>query len=222
MKKVLIIEDNLDNRENSAEILELANYEVITAENGAIGLGLALSEKPDLIICDIKMPEMDGYDVLQMLTIHEETALIPFVFVSAKAEKCEVLKGMLMGANDYIIKPFDSKILLNAVEMHFPNDEQNIEAQSNLNEDLEDFTQNTFEVNLFQNTEAKECFEIFSSKKKDIIYMDGVYPKGIYFLSDGSYKTYKSNGYHKELMNELYNEDDFFLTPRIVKRCAIY
>ena len=87
MKKILLIEDNIDVRENTAEILILANYEVITAKNGKEGVELALSAKPDLIICDIKMPTLDGYGVLHMLSKNSETATIPFIFLTAKAEK---------------------------------------------------------------------------------------------------------------------------------------
>jgi DNA-binding response OmpR family regulator len=106
MKKILIIEDNLEVRENTAEIVELSNYEVITAENGKIGVELALKEKPDLIICDIMMPVLDGYGVFHLLSKHKDTALIPFIFLTAKSERTDFRKGMEMGADDYITKPF--------------------------------------------------------------------------------------------------------------------
>ena len=116
MKKILLIEDNIDVRENTAEILILANYEVITAKNGKEGVELALSAKPDLIICDIMMPTLDGYGVLHMLSKNSETATIPFIFLTAKAERSELRKGMDMGADDYLTKPFDSTDLLSAIE----------------------------------------------------------------------------------------------------------
>ena len=87
MKKILIIEDNLEVRENTAEIIELSNYEVITAENGKIGVQMALDQKPDLIVCDIMMPVLDGYGVYHLLSKHTETASIPFIFLTAKSEK---------------------------------------------------------------------------------------------------------------------------------------
>ena len=86
MKKILVIEDNNDVRENIEEILELANYEEITAENGKIGVAHAQKGKPDLIICDIMMPELDGYGVLHILSKNPVTARIPFVFLTAKSE----------------------------------------------------------------------------------------------------------------------------------------
>jgi len=106
MKKILVIEDNAHIRENTAEILSLANYSVITAENGKVGVDLANKEKPDLIMCDIMMPELDGYGVLHILSKKPETALIPFIFVSAKTERSDIRKGMELGADDYLVKPF--------------------------------------------------------------------------------------------------------------------
>ena len=117
MKKILIIEDNLEVRENTEEILSLANYEVVTAANGKIGVDLAQREKPDLIICDIMMPELDGYGVLHILGKKEETARIPFIFLTAKTEKSDIRKGMALGADDYLTKPFDDTDLLNAIEV---------------------------------------------------------------------------------------------------------
>src|SRR6478735_2186389 len=116
MKKILLIEDNQAVRENTSEILQLANYTVITAENGKVGVELANREKPDLVICDIMMPELDGYGVLHILSKKPETATIPFIFLSAKTEKADLRKGMNMGADDYVTKPFDDTELLNAIE----------------------------------------------------------------------------------------------------------
>lgn len=116
MKKILLIEDNSDVRENTSEILELAGYKVISAPNGKIGVEQAQAEKPDLIICDIMMPELDGYGVLEILGKQKETAGIPFIFLSAKTEKRDIGKGMDLGANDYLTKPFDDTDLLHAVE----------------------------------------------------------------------------------------------------------
>src|SRR4051812_24195719 len=116
MKTILIIEDNTDVRENTAEILELANYKVLQAENGKAGVEVAQKMKPDLIICDIMMPVLDGYGVIHLLNKNQETANIPFIFLTAKSERTDFRKGMEMGADDYISKPFDDIELLNAVE----------------------------------------------------------------------------------------------------------
>ena len=117
MKSVLIIEDNADIRENTAEILDLAGYRSITAENGKKGVELAMKEKPDLVVCDIMMPELDGYGVLHLLKKNPETESIPFIFLTAKTERTDLRRGMEMGADDYITKPFEDIELLNAIEV---------------------------------------------------------------------------------------------------------
>ncbi|MBK6937939.1 MAG: response regulator [Chitinophagaceae bacterium] len=117
MKTVLVIDDNPDIRENTAEILDLAGYKTFTAENGKKGVDLALKEKPDVIVCDIMMPELDGYGVLHLLRKNDETMHIPFIFLTAKTERGDFRKGMEMGADDYITKPFEDIELLNAIEV---------------------------------------------------------------------------------------------------------
>ena len=115
-KKVLIIEDDKIVRENTAEILLLANYEVITAENGKFGIEKANFFKPDLIICDILMPELDGYGVLQIMMRSNLLQKIPLIFMSAKTKHDDIRRGMDLGASDYITKPFYPEILLDRVE----------------------------------------------------------------------------------------------------------
>ena len=114
--RLLIIEDNDDIRESVTEILELANFEVLSAENGKKGVELAMSHLPDLILCDIMMPELDGYGVLYLLAKKPETATIPFIFLTAKAERADMRRGMELGADDYLVKPFDDMELLTAIE----------------------------------------------------------------------------------------------------------
>ena len=122
-KKILLIEDNKEVRENIAEILELSKYQVFTAQNGKEGVELARKNKPDLIICDIMMPVLDGYGVLHLLSKNTDTASIPFIFLTAKADKNDFRKGMGMGADDYITKPFDDTDLLNAIESRLKKSE---------------------------------------------------------------------------------------------------
>src|ERR1700753_1839971 len=117
MRKLLVIDDHDDIRENIAEILTLAGYEVFTAQNGKRGVETALRENPELVICDIMMPELDGYGVLHLLRKNDSTANTPFIFLTAKTERTDFRKGMEMGADDYITKPFDDIELLNAIEI---------------------------------------------------------------------------------------------------------
>ena len=115
MKKILLIEDNSNIRENTAEILELASYMVLSAENGKIGVELAIQEVPDLIICDIMMSKIDGYSVLTALREDPATATIPFIFLTAKVERDDLRLGMELGADDYITKPCTPTELLSAI-----------------------------------------------------------------------------------------------------------
>src|SRR5690554_4269581 len=112
MSKIVLIEDNHEMRENIEEMLELADYQVLSAANGKIGVELVKKELPDLIICDIMMPELDGYGVLYYLSKIPETRAIPFIFLSAKTERQDLRKGMNLGADDYVTKPFEEIELL--------------------------------------------------------------------------------------------------------------
>src|ERR1700730_12143644 len=117
MLRLLVIDDHDEIRENIAEILSLAGYETFTAKNGKKGVEIALKENPDLVICDIMMPELDGYGVLHLLRKNPGTENTPFIFITAKTERTDFRKGMEMGADDYITKPFDDIELLNAIEI---------------------------------------------------------------------------------------------------------
>ncbi|MGZ4034589.1 MAG: response regulator, partial [Bacteroidia bacterium] len=208
MKKILLIEDNKDVRENTAEILELAQYSVVTAKNGKEGVELAQKEKPDLIICDIMMPILDGHGALHLLSKNEETASIPFIFLTAKAERSDFRKGMEMGADDYLTKPFDDVELLNAIESRLKKNEilkkeftKNIEGINNFIEQAKGIE------SLKELSEQREA-RIY--KRKDDIYKEGNYPKGIYFINKGKVKTFQTNEFGKELITELHKEGDFF------------
>jgi CheY-like chemotaxis protein len=114
-KTILIIEDNPDIRDNTAELLELEGYWVFTASNGADGLSMARSVNPDVIICDIVMPDIDGYAVFNELMNDEQTKNIRFVFSTAQSQKNEIDKALLMGATCYLLKPFDERQLIRCI-----------------------------------------------------------------------------------------------------------
>ena len=116
MKKILIIEDNLDILETTAEILELKGYKVLVAKNGIKGLELAITKRPNLIISDIMMPKMDGYEVLNKLRLDAKTAMIPFMFLTAKVQKRDMLQETVYKAERYLTKPFTMAELLKAVK----------------------------------------------------------------------------------------------------------
>ena len=113
MNKILLIEDNPDMRENTAEILELAGYEVMTAEHGKRGVQLANEVDPELIICDIMMPELDGFETLRLV---REISTVPVVLLTVKADEEVKIRGLELGADDYVTKPFDPRELLSRVK----------------------------------------------------------------------------------------------------------
>jgi DNA-binding NarL/FixJ family response regulator len=115
MKTILVIEDQPDMRTNIATILSLEGYEVLTAEHGKEGLATAKEDKPDLILCDVMMPELDGYGVLEGLREDRTVAGTPFIFLTAKGEKRDVRAGMNLGADDYLTKPVAASDLLAAI-----------------------------------------------------------------------------------------------------------
>ena len=115
MKKILVIEDEPEMRRNIATILRLEKFQPIVAENGRVGVELARREKPDLILCDVMMPELDGHGVLQALREDAGLESVPFIFLTAKGEKGDVRSGMNLGADDYLTKPVAKADLLNAV-----------------------------------------------------------------------------------------------------------
>ena len=208
MKTILLIEDNRDVRENTAEILELANYTILQAENGKIGVEIAQQVKPDLIICDIMMPVLDGYGVIHLLNKSRDTANIPFIFLTAKSERIDFRKGMEMGADDYISKPFDDIELLKAVEGRLKKSEM-LRADYSKNVDgLNKFFDEIKKVDDLKKLSYDRRVKQF--KKKEIIYQEGHNPVYLYFLVKGKVKMYKSHEYGKELITALYKEGDFF------------
>ena len=207
MKTILLIEDNLEMRENTTEILELAGYKVISAENGKVGVDLAVRHNPDLIICDVMMPELDGYGVLHILSKNSKTSGIPFVFLTAKAEKDDFRKGMNLGADDYITKPFNDVELLDAIETRFRKTEllkkevaRNIDGINEFINKAESFD------TLIKLTGDRKC-KIY--KKKEVIFSEDSHPGGVYFINKGKVKTFKTNEDGKEYITGLYKEGDF-------------
>jgi len=207
MRTILIIEDNPEMRENTSEIIELAGYKVLTAENGKIGVDLALTHTPDMIICDVMMPELDGYGVLHILSKNSKTASIPFIFLTAKAEKDDFRKGMNLGADDYITKPFSDVELLDAISMRFNKSDLLRKDIDRTAEGLKEFMNRaeSFDA-LIKLTGDSKCK---TYKKKDSIFNEGSYPNFVYFVSRGKIKTFKVNEDGKEYITGLYKEGEF-------------
>jgi DNA-binding NarL/FixJ family response regulator len=124
MKRILVIEDEPEMRRNITTLLRHTDFEPIAAENGRLGLELARREKPDLILCDIMMPELDGFGVLRALQDDEQLSRVPFIFLTAKGDKHELRSGMNLGADDYLTKPVGNTDLVHAIEMRLRRSEQ--------------------------------------------------------------------------------------------------
>ncbi len=208
MKKVLLIEDDAVLRENTAEILELSNYEVLTATNGKEGIAIAKSSQPDIIVSDIMMPELDGYGVLETLANDEDTKYIPFIFLSAKTERKDVRKGMDMGADDYITKPFEEEELLSAIESRMAK-ASILKDQRGAKVDPEIQENDIRSINDLKNFFDDNGTE-FTFKKDQGIYCEGEHSNFIYLVQKGIVKCHQLDEDGKELTTALHKEDDLF------------
>jgi CheY-like chemotaxis protein/CRP-like cAMP-binding protein len=209
MKSILIIEDDTALRENTAELLELSGYKMLTASNGRIGIDIAKTRKPDIIVCDIMMPEVDGYGVLESLSKDPVTMHIPFIFLSAKTEHTEIRKGMDMGADDYLTKPFEEEELISAIESRLAKHQ----ILSKIKGNKEEFEVEPIEDHLRSLNELKNFFddngEISNYKKGDHIYKEHGRSNTIYLILKGVVKSHKMDESGKELITALYKPDDF-------------
>lgn len=207
MKKILVIEDNQDVRENLAEILTLSGYEAVTAENGKIGVAKATTESPDLVLCDIMMPELDGYGVLHILGRQASTADIPFIFLTAKAEKEDFRQGMSLGADDYITKPFDDLALLQTIENRLKKSERLRIASGQAAGSLERFIDEARAMEAIKHLSDNR--ELRHYKRKDLIFREGEYPRWLYFVESGKVKIFKTSEDGRELIVKVAQTGDF-------------
>tara|TARA_R100000935_G_scaffold50501_1_gene76442 strand:+ start:3719 stop:4765 length:1047 start_codon:yes stop_codon:yes gene_type:complete len=205
MKNILLIEDDTALRENTAELLELANYHVFTAPNGKIGIDMAKEYLPNLIVCDIMMPEVDGYGVLEALSLDEKTAHIPFIFLSAKTEHKEIRKGMDLGADDYLTKPFEEDELISAIESRLAKAEILAKAIAPTFTEKEDDLRDLNELKNFFDDNGV----ISTYKKGEVIYEERSRSNTIFLILKGVVKSHKLDESGKELITALYKEDEF-------------
>jgi DNA-binding NarL/FixJ family response regulator len=129
MKKILVVEDEPEMRRNITALLRYYDYEPIAAENGHQGLELARREKPDLVLCDVMLPELDGYGVLQAMQTDSTLAQTPFIFLTARGEKEDIRSGMNLGADDYLTKPVANADLVRAIEARLRRSEQQMRRE---------------------------------------------------------------------------------------------
>ena len=217
-KKILLIEDNLEMRENTAEILELAHYDVQTAENGKVGVALAKKVKPDLIICDVMMPELDGYGALYLLSKDPETSGIPFIFLTAKAEKSDFRKGMNLGADDYLTKPFEEMELLNAIESRMKRSEIFKKDFKGDATELTNFIDNARGLEELKKLSTDKKSRVY--KKKEILFHEGDSPNYLLFIKSGKVKSFKMNEEGKEYITELNKAGEFLGYTALLENTA--
>ncbi|WP_044173046.1 response regulator [Flectobacillus major] len=210
MQKILLIEDDDQLRRNTAEILELSNYEVYTAENGKVGVEKALLQQPDLVICDVMMPVLDGYGVLKVFGKNPELKDIPIILLTAKSERGDFRKGMELGADDYLTKPFDEIELLSAIETRLrrnesfkahPSDTFSVVATNPF------FRDNALNTGLLSLLDEKKM-HVF--KKKGVVYAEGDDATRLYYIKSGKVKAFRQNSEGKELVTGLYHAGGFF------------
>ncbi len=202
MKRILIVEDDAALRENTAKLLALENFVVITAANGTEGIRLAKESNPDIIICDILMPEKDGFNVLKELSSNDHTRHIPFIFLSAKTEHKEIRQGMDLGADDYITKPFEEEELLSAIKSRL--------AKSQILNNITIHPPNEQFKNL---EDLKNYFddygELSHHLKGETIFQEGDRANKIFLILKGLVKTHKMDQNGKKLITSIQKPDDF-------------
>ena len=208
MKTILLIEDSDIVRENTAEILELAGYAVLTAENGKLGVAQALATKPDLVVCDIMMPELDGYGVLHIFTQNPRLSGVPFIFLTAKTERTDRRRGMELGADDYLTKPFAETELLSAIHSRLSRFQQlrpayDLRTPGGLGDFLDDAT--TVGSLATLTTDRRP----HALGKKQVLYAEGDEATRLYFVQSGRVKTVRRTAAGKELITGVYGPGEF-------------
>ena len=208
MKTILLIEDDQVIRENTAELLEMAGFAVLTAENGQLGVAQALATRPDLVVCDIMMPVLDGYGVLQIFNQNAQLAGVPFIFLTAKTERTDLRRGMALGADDYLTKPFDKAELLSAIMGRLNRFEHLKPEYEATTEGLGEFLDDARAVGSLDSLSLDRKVHLI--RKKQDVYLEGDEPTRVYFVQTGRVKTVKTTDGGKELITGLYGPGEFF------------
>lgn len=220
MKKILIIEDNEDVRENTADLLHLAGYDTATAAEGRSGLRRVQDFRPDLILCDIMMPGLDGYQVLEAVLNNPDTAHTPFIFLTAKTEKSDVRKGMNLGADDYLTKPFEEEELLEAIRSRLRKHDF---LRQEFSPGIPGIRQFVESASAYLNTDYIEL-KYYSRpyEARDYLFMEGDGAHHLYFIKKGLVKTYKSTEAGKELVTGLINKGHFVGQLSLLNPSGVY
>ena len=207
-KKILLIEDDQLVRSNTIEILELANYTVKGSKNGKEGVSMAKAFLPDLIVCDILMPELDGYGVLQIVSKTPKLEQIPVIFLSAKTDHESIRKGMEMGADDYISKPFEESELLRAIESRLKRVEVFEQKTTSFPKHLKVKKTNLKSIKDIDRFLTQK--KVFSYKKGEAIYCQGNISSHIFLIKKGWIKTFKTDAFGKQFIINYFTNNQYF------------
>ena len=213
MKKILIVEDNADVRDNMCDILALAGYEPLSAADGRDGIAKARTESPDLILCDVMMPELDGYGMLKILGEDEATATIPFVFVTAKSEQEDLRRGMNLGADDYVTKPFYKDELLRIVEVRLRKAEMRSRS-ARLPEQWTGFLSRSALDQALDALTSEGTVKTF--KRGEALFRAGEKVRDMFLLIDGNIKVQMTTEFDKTLITYVFADGDFFGYPELI------
>lgn len=205
-KHILLIEDDSIVRENTADLLKLANYSVSTATNGKEGVALAKKLNLDLVLCDIMMPHLDGFGVLQLFLQDDNLKNKPFIFLTSKTSHSDVRKAMEMGADDFITKPFEESELLSSVHTRLLKNENN-KSNNTIAIDIEN---DSLVFNNIQELIDYFCKkDAFHYQKGDNLYCEGNKSNFVYLIKSGIIKTFKNSEDGKELITGFFYNHQF-------------
>lgn len=217
---ILIVEDNEEVRENLEEILALYGYAVLAEPNGLAGVKTAIQHLPDLILCDVMMPELDGYGVLNMLSENERTAAIPFVFITARTETEDIRRGMNLGADDYITKPFYKDELLSVIRTRLKKAKARVAASS------EDITTPHLSDPEGGGTRLDQAFEVKGRRQAfdqgQLIVREGEYPHFIYRVAAGNVHLSRAHEYGRDYIIAELGVGEIFGVPSALERSPFH
>ncbi len=208
MKTILVIEDTPAMRENIAEILQLAPYDIMQAPNGKVGIELARQTHPDLILCDIKMPELDGFGVLHILRKDPELSHVPFIFLTAKADIADFRYGMNLGADDYLAKPFDDLTLLNTVALRLEKGQRGQPVPTSAQPDLASLKRAILNEPNARQT-LLDQYPTMPYNRKHRLFTAGNWPTALYFVHQGKVKLFKADAVGNEYITSLFGVGNF-------------
>lgn len=213
MPKILVIEDNADVRDNVVEILTLAGYDATSAGDGKAGVACAVADPPDLIFCDIMMPNLDGFGVLKILAARVETSGVPFVFLTAKSEQEDLRRGMNLGADDYVTKPFYKDELLRVLEIRLRKNAQRAPVGTVLGEWPGFRSAVTLQYAM---SELMAGSSSRSYRRGEAVYREGERVRDVFTLGSGFAKHQRSTDFGKTLIIYVFRAGDLFGYPEMI------